>query len=460
MSGSTIFLDEDVGFDTMAECNRHICDCWSASPSLAKCGAIRNLDGYTDNPACALLTMDGHTCRAGGPGAGPPTEGTCEVDCQLSVFGGGDFRLTRRTATGGTQQSRPFCSLADCNRHICDCWSGNPSLARCGEIKQWAGYKDDASCAEQTKDGRHVCQAAVGASNGDSNGGGGGSDAACGTGCVVAIVGTLVAVAVAIGVGVLVYKQRAGTGAGTDNVRAVGRPGTRKKGSTQKTRAGRHGMNNNVYEGARAAKRGGGARVENVVFELHAGSTTGGGAGRAAVSSADQPAYAFIEGDVEESYLTQASLGDGDDSVDDDTPGPLNDSYSKAMLKAAGMKNTTSSATAANHYDPENSGSTAAANQYDVLDLGLLRNARGAAKLQPATPAGGGSGVYDQGHPDADKYMGATPASFGDGFYDQGHPDADKCVRPTDRQHRPCCAMRLITLMTRWASRVRMLGRR
>ena len=45
----------DVAFDSKDECNRHICDCWSISPSLDRCNEIKKLTSTSDR-SCAIKT--------------------------------------------------------------------------------------------------------------------------------------------------------------------------------------------------------------------------------------------------------------------------------------------------------------------------------------------------------------------------------------------------------------------
>ena len=52
--GRGLLIHPDTAFATMDACNGHICDCCSASPSLAGCSGIRSKDAFkADNPACA-----------------------------------------------------------------------------------------------------------------------------------------------------------------------------------------------------------------------------------------------------------------------------------------------------------------------------------------------------------------------------------------------------------------------
>ena len=77
----------------------------------------------------------------------------CDFYCTQS-FWGPDYRVEvgLDNGKGGIVNTPPnFGSMAECNAHLCDCWSATPTLSQCSVLRGWANFKADASCAVKVR---------------------------------------------------------------------------------------------------------------------------------------------------------------------------------------------------------------------------------------------------------------------------------------------------------------------
>lgn len=63
-----------------------------------------------------------------------------------------EYRVEVSVDGGSLAYTKPdFSSMGECNRHVCDCWSAKPTLAKCSVLRSWDNFKEDLSCSTEVR---------------------------------------------------------------------------------------------------------------------------------------------------------------------------------------------------------------------------------------------------------------------------------------------------------------------